>query len=592
MTTRVSYKPSHEWLQALWRPLRVPLVFMLSGLASFCAFQDSDAVTGRSAASASVTIALWDADLMPAGDRLAVREKMSHGFAKAVSPDVLVVYDVPQFDQLLKLRNALGLYGYTAVMSNFSCGRTPKGAHWPFEVAVLSRYPINQAVQYDPPGKKTAACGQRMPVSDGPVVDQRLPMKLAAGDKWPKDKRGHPLAGPGLLSVRIDSASAAIVAVRVPAVSEYPGADPAALATMRRVLAGAAHAWMAAEHKRDQTYHLFAMGDFGFDPGVSSAAVREGRLDGPDSGDSVDRIMRGEVSNSGAPGRGAVSLTHQMFERGLSPGVFPHSDRIFLWQDGLQAFGPAQRAENSFGSRAFPLVVRSSGASCAIDPGVRLRRKSPVFLGFTHQVFAASEIAFLRQMRALHGASGASANWIVSIDLDDVVLDNSSLLYRLAVQCKQPTASDWYDWIGSGHAKLTAGAREFLRMLRAKAAASGGRIVLMTSLPPDLRSRILSDLTRLGVTTGPNDSVVKLAFAPTAAARDAQWHELTGGGARIVLVLGARADQFPDDPKLPVGGSARSCRNDSMGEDGRLEIFGSQTARFGVCYFLLPVHVL
>ena len=44
--SRVSYSSFFAWLQALLRPLRVPIVFLLSGLVSFCAFKDGNAVIG------------------------------------------------------------------------------------------------------------------------------------------------------------------------------------------------------------------------------------------------------------------------------------------------------------------------------------------------------------------------------------------------------------------------------------------------------------------------------------------------------------------------------------------------------------------
>ena len=124
---------------------------------------------------------------MPDGERMNVREKMSAGFGEQVNPDVLVLYDVPTFTQLLKLRDALGLYGYTAVMSNFFCGRTPRGMAWPLEIAVLSRYPISEATQFDAPGQGARPCDTPSPQRSGPVVAARKTLKRAAvgGYRWP-----------------------------------------------------------------------------------------------------------------------------------------------------------------------------------------------------------------------------------------------------------------------------------------------------------------------------------------------------------------------------------------------------------------------
>ncbi len=136
--SRVSYSQSYAWLQGLLKALRVPIVFLLSGLTSFCAFKDGAAVIGTGPGAdrpRAERLVLWDADLMPLGKRMTVREKMSAAFGEQVNPDVLVLYDVPTFAQLLELRDAWGLYGYTAVMSNFFCGRAPRGMAWPLEIA-------------------------------------------------------------------------------------------------------------------------------------------------------------------------------------------------------------------------------------------------------------------------------------------------------------------------------------------------------------------------------------------------------------------------------------------------------------------------
>lgn len=593
MASRIGYRSPYEWAFALLRPLRVPLVFLLSGLGSFCAFQDGNAPLGGSAGAAGnlTTAALWDADLMPAGDRLAVREAMSGNFAKTVSPELLVVYDVPRFDQLLKLRDALGLYGYTAVMSNFFCGKAPVGAQWPFEIAVLSRYPISEAVQYEAPGKAAEACSEGAPLTSGPAIAKRASLNSITRSEWPAAADGRHLAGPGLLGVRIDSVNTSVIAIRVPAASEYQGADPAALARMRGALATAAHQWMVIEHKNDPDHNVLAMGDFGFGPGGHAVRSADaGAMAAVDGGDSVDRLMLNAVSDPSGRHAGAASLTHHLFAEGLSPGVFPHSDRVYALQSGPMTFGPASRTAESYGSRAFPLIVRNSGATCALEPAMRLQRRSPIVHGLSHQFFAAADLAFDRQLSAYRRQH--RSGWIVSIDLDDVLLDDSPLLYGLALQCRQPSNADWRDWVASDKVELTAGAHLFIQNLRARAAADRGRIVLTTRISPDLRNVMVSQLVRLGLMAGANDPVVQLAFAADPAAREARWRQVTAGGARLLLVLGGNADQFPNDPRIPVGGSDRSCRNERLDQAGRLQVFGSQPARFGVCYYLLPGAVL
>ena len=381
MPSRISYSASNEWFRALLRLLRVPIVFLISALASFCAFKDSSALIGGTPTatldgrSPPVRLALWDADLMPTGERLPVRVQMSRSFRQTVDSDVLVLYDVPSFAQLLKLRDALGLFGYTAVMSNFFCGVPRGGAKWPVEIAVLSRYPISQAVEFDSPVSRKAPCANAGPHTDGPVIASQTRMTIPphAGEPWPSARHdGGPALGPGLLTVRIDSIRTAVVALHVPAAFEYPDAGPLALGAMRRAIVASAKAWVVRERAQFDGYAFLAMGDFAVNPGVETTAEEPAQMGAQPDADAVDALLIGGPS-------GAINLTSNLLAEGAAPGVFPHSDRIYLWSSVPDAFGVARRADNSFGSRAFPLVVRSSGATCTVGPLLTWRRRSPGF---------------------------------------------------------------------------------------------------------------------------------------------------------------------------------------------------------------------
>lgn len=590
------YSSAPTWLHALLRPLRVPIVFLLSGLASFCAFKDGGAVIGNGSGTGPRTerLALWDADLMPEGKRLKVREKMSAAFGQQVNPDVLVLYDVPSFAQLLTLRDALGLYGYTAVMSNFFCGHPPRGMAWPLEIAVLSRYPISDATQFNAPGQSGRACNGPAPLRNGPVVAARktLTRSRASGHRWPMAGK-HPLPGPGLLTVRIGSLGTAIVAVRVPAKGEYPGASAAALNAMRLALAARARAWMAQEAREAPDTKIFAMGDFGVADGHDGYATASlAQADDREAADALDRLMQAaDPDRKAAMGR-TVNLTRALFEEGLAPGVYPHSDRIYLRTSGAQSFGDAQRAENSYGSRAFPLVIRSSGASCIADPRLMRYRLSPALAGLSKQFFVVSETGLDRQLAAFTHAYGRKRGWIVSIDIDDLLIDNAPFLTAIAQQCRAVTRNDRIAWLKSGRARLMPGAGPFMRMLQARAQRQDGRILLLTARDDGLRKATMAELKRLGVFDGAKDSRMVVRHAATQAARNAIWREMTAHGGRVALVLGTRANQFPTDPALRVGGSVRSCPDTPQAHRRPVAVLGSEAAHFGHCFFLLPVHVL
>ncbi len=111
---------------------------------------------------------------------------------------------------------------------------------------------------------------------------------------------------------------------------------------MRLALAARAHAWMAKQAKAAPDTKVFAMGDFGANSGDrrygAAGLVRSGD---PYPGDTVDRLMAPKADDAKAVGGQAISLTQALFVEGLPPGVYPHSDRIYVWADGTPSFGDA-----------------------------------------------------------------------------------------------------------------------------------------------------------------------------------------------------------------------------------------------------------
>lgn len=580
MPSRVLYQAPPGWFRKALRTLRIPFVFLLSSLASFCAFR-GNALVGDGHRS-GVRLVLWDADLMPHGERLSVRQKTSGAFADAVDPDVLVIYDVPSFDQLLKLRDALGLYGYTAVMSNYFCGRTPAGLRWPLEMAILSRYPISQATQFDPPSLVHTACAKEGLHISGPVVAGHAPLALPAHRSWPMRANAGAAIGPGLLSVRIDAIGTSVVALRVPHRADDPKLGRRARQQMRATLAGAAGLWMAKQKARYKNDHVFAAGDFGRDDETADQPPPADRS----IADAIDGVIRNGgrdgTHNAGTP----VSLTHSLFAQGAAPGIFPHSDRIYLWTDGVEGFGPAQRVKNSFGSRAFPLIVRDSGVACARN-GSAGWPDAPAFAALSRQVFAGAQAAFDKQAKA----AGAGAPWVVSIALDNALLDATPLRNRLALACKAPEPADWAQWLKRGQAKLLPGAGALMADLREAAANGKGRIIVFTSLPRAAHDDLVANLARLGVAPaaaeGVKDGAVQIHFATTRSERDHALRAATDDGARLLVAIASTVNGLPQDPAIAVGGAPQSCSAAGDGADPAR----ARRARFGRCYFLLPRYL-
>ena len=607
MPSGLRYTSMRDWPMALARLSRIPVVFLLSMFGSYCAFQDGSALFGQGGngyagnGGGRVRVAVWDADLMPGGRPLSVRGHALAGFGDAVNPDVLVVYDVPDFAMLLKLRTALHLYGYSAVMSNFFCAGTVKGQTWPAEIAILSRYPIDEAIQFDPPTDQLKDCARPAPFTDGPVAasHRRLKVPQNFAPSWPR-ARGRPLPGPGFLTARIDSARVVVVGVRVARPAENPHAPGPAINAMRQAITASLGAWIWHEKDLREDDHFLAAGDFGVGEGTALPAGNLAPGNADDGIDGAASILTQGVINGGAatrPGSGdtpgglrMIDLTRAVLVRPAEPAEAPHDARIYLWSRQPGVFGSAERTAIAFGSRGYPLVVASSGGTCAIDPALTWMRRSPTFAGLSRQVFTASKSALRDQLAALR-ARKAVKPWVVSLDLDDVVIDNSPFLYDVARSCQLPSVSAWNRWISSGQARLLPGARAFLDAARAAAKRGHGRILIFTKRRPDQAAETIALLKRLGVVSGPNDPIVHIEYGVTPQSRLAAWRKATSRGDRIVLVVGNSTGQFPDDPKLPVGGTPRSCPNPRIKAEDKLRLFGPQTARFGVCYFLIPVHV-
>jgi len=575
-----------DWPGALLRFSRIPVVFLLSMFGSYCAFQDGNALLGPVGSGYAekdggrVRVAVWDADLMPDGTPLDARGYAIGGFGDAVNPDVLVMYGVPDFAMLMKIRAALHLYGYSAVMSNFFCAGTVKGPEWPTEIAILSRYPIDEAIQFDPPTDQLKNCSRPDPLTDGPVAASHRTLKIPRNlaPSWPR-AHGRPLPGPGFLIARIDSARVAIVGVRVALPSDYPDAPVHAVAAMRQAVMASLGMWIWHEKDLRGDDHFLAAGDFG---GADSILTQ-----GAIGGDAATRSGSGDS----LAGLRLINLTRDLPERTTEPEETPQSARIYLWSHQAGVFGSAERTAIAFGSRSYPLVVASSGGTCAIDPSLTWMRRGPTFAGLSRQVFTASQTALRDQLAALR-ARKVARPWVISLDLDDVVIDNSPFFYDAARKCQFPSASAWSRWIDAGQAKLLPGARAFLDAARAAAKRSHGRILIFTKRRPDQAAETVKLLKRLGIVSGANDPLVRIEYGATPQNRLAAWRKATASGDRIVLVVGNSIEQFPDDPNLPVGGTSRSCPNPRLKAEERLRLFGPQTPRFGVCYFLIPVHVL
>lgn len=131
------------------------------------------------ASAAEIRVATWNVHegFTPAG--IAKRKQQLREFASAVRPDVLILEEVVTPTVAIAVRDAMGLDGYYVACSNFNPSDEPDFTA--LEVAVLSRWPFTQVIEYDPTPDNNLAEGDpdELPVSASLKLGIPAPTDLA-----------------------------------------------------------------------------------------------------------------------------------------------------------------------------------------------------------------------------------------------------------------------------------------------------------------------------------------------------------------------------------------------------------------------------
>jgi exonuclease III len=98
-------------------------------------------------ANDTIKIVTWNMEAMFSPEMVLDRLDDLKNLYAEQAPDVLLVQEVTSKDILDTIRNLLGLEGYETVISDFS--EDGKG-FYSLEVGAISRYPLDQIVEYDP----------------------------------------------------------------------------------------------------------------------------------------------------------------------------------------------------------------------------------------------------------------------------------------------------------------------------------------------------------------------------------------------------------------------------------------------------------
>jgi endonuclease/exonuclease/phosphatase family metal-dependent hydrolase len=108
----------------------------------------ASSMTVRTMAEEPLRIVSWNAREVFSPSVASSRREDFEAFAQEVKPDILLLQEVNSHAVVERIRDLMGLDGYHVYCSNFETNDAP--SHSAFEVAVISRIPAFQAIEFDP----------------------------------------------------------------------------------------------------------------------------------------------------------------------------------------------------------------------------------------------------------------------------------------------------------------------------------------------------------------------------------------------------------------------------------------------------------
>jgi len=233
-----------------------------------------------------VRVATWNVREGFTPEKIAARSTDFAAYAVKVRPDVLVIQEITSVAVVEAIRDAMGLSGYHIAVSNFNPIDPPD--YGGFEVAILSRFPITQVVEYDPSPDNGAN------PSDPPEMPL-MPLKKL-GFETPDDVGFIR----GFLWVRIDALRLTVAGVHLKSSRGNNGVEDAANAVTREFVAAAVADSVSQDLRLFPEYTCVVAGDFNVGHGDSKNGVDLFRDDltigpGSDGYDDTHAILRAGI---------------------------------------------------------------------------------------------------------------------------------------------------------------------------------------------------------------------------------------------------------------------------------------------------------
>jgi endonuclease/exonuclease/phosphatase family metal-dependent hydrolase len=294
-------------------------------------------------AAEPLRVATWNVHEGFTVEGIRARSTELSAFAARVRPDVLIIEEVVSQQVAEAVRDTMGLTGYHVACSDFNPTDAPDfGA---LEVAVLSRYPITQAIEYDttPDNDSKPNSLPELPIS--PLVKLGMQRPLGAGGIR------------GFLWARIDDLQLTVVAVHLKSSRGADGDDDRGNAERREFIAAAVADSVAQDLRLFPTYTALVAGDFN----VGHSDPKNGR--NPAREDVQHSATTDGYDETHAIfGGGLLGLKMRNLTGAVRDSTFPAIpstpiDNIYVVGTAADKFAPAQLERETFGSDHRPVVA-------------------------------------------------------------------------------------------------------------------------------------------------------------------------------------------------------------------------------------------
>ncbi|MBN8625504.1 MAG: endonuclease/exonuclease/phosphatase family protein [Planctomycetes bacterium] len=297
------------------------------------------------ARAAEIRVAAWNVHEGFTPESIHARQEVLKKLGDELRPDVLVLEEVVTPAVATAVRDAMGLAGYYVACSNFNPSDEPDFTA--LEVAVLSRYPFAQVVEYDPTPDND--------LSDGDPDESPITADYKLGIPVPNDVRGTR----GFLWVRIPELRLTVSAVHLKSSRGVDGDADRENALRREFVTAAIMRSVAGDALTFPDHTAVIAGDFN----VGHSDPKNGRdlrRDDTTTSESTDGYDETHALLTGLAG---IRMTNLM--RHISETTFPSFpstpiDNIYVGGPNAAKFSPAEMFDDTFGSDHRPLVTTLS----------------------------------------------------------------------------------------------------------------------------------------------------------------------------------------------------------------------------------------